>query len=108
MGLMGTLATKWEQLCLALISDGVSVQDQDDTLMWIGGDTSGTLTVKNVYMALLSTQSFPRIDGWRQKLQKWEIQLKIKLFIWLAAEDKILNLDTLQQKGWVGPSRCQL
>jgi hypothetical protein len=86
--LTGTLATEWEQFCLALISSGASIQDRDDALMWTGGDNSGSLTVKNVYMALLSTQSCPRIDGWRQKLWKWEIQLKIKLFIWLAAEEK--------------------
>jgi ribonuclease HI len=59
-------------------------------------------------MALISTQRFPRYGGWRYNIWKWDMQLKIKLFIWLAAENKILTWDILQQKGWEGPSRCQL
>ena len=59
-------------------------------------------------MALLSTEGLVRIGGWRQAIWKWDIQLKIKLFIWLAAKNKILTWDNLQQRGWEGPSRCHL
>jgi hypothetical protein len=93
---------------IALIGAGASIQDTKDELMWTGGDTSGSLTVKNAYMALISTQRFPSYGGWRYNIWKWDLQLKIKLFIWLAAENKILTWDILQQKGWEGPSRCQL
>jgi hypothetical protein len=37
-----------------------------------------------------------------------EIQLKIKLFIWLVIEEKILTWNMLQRKGWEGPGRCPL
>jgi ribonuclease HI len=36
------------------------------------------------------------------------IQLKIKLFIWMAAYDKILTWEALQRKGWEGPGVCKL
>jgi hypothetical protein len=34
--------------------------------------------------------------------------LKIKLFIWLAADDKILTWDNLLRRGWEGPNICFL
>jgi len=49
-----------------------------------------------------------KIKGWRQALWKWDLQLKIKLFIRLAAENKILTWENLQNRGWEGPNRCHL
>jgi hypothetical protein len=34
--------------------------------------------------------------------------LKIKLFLWLSMEGKILTWDSLQKRGWEGPGRCPL
>jgi hypothetical protein len=42
------------------------------------------------------------IGGWRRHL--WDIAQKIRLFTWLIIENKILTWDTLQRKGWEGPS----
>jgi hypothetical protein len=38
----------------------------------------------------------------------WDIALKIRLYTWLAVENKILTWDNLQKKGWEGPSLCHL
>jgi hypothetical protein len=103
LGLSGSLAVEWECYRKALNSSGVSIMDGDDTLMWTGGDHSGYLSAKNVYLAILSTQDCLVIDGWRRGIWKWTIQLKIKLFTWLAIEGKIHTWDTLQRKGWEGP-----
>jgi hypothetical protein len=108
LDITGELAVEWDHFRISLIGSGASIQDKDDKLMWTGGDSSGFLTVKNAYMALLSTQSLSILGGWRKKIWKWDIQLKIKLFIWLAAENKILTWDNLQQRGWEGPGWCQL
>jgi hypothetical protein len=47
---------------------------------------------------------------WRMEkiFWSWHIALKIKLFLWLALENKILTWDTLLSKGWEGPSYCLL
>jgi hypothetical protein len=108
LGITGDLAAEWDQFRISTYWFRSLHQDKDDELMWTRGDSSGFLTVKNAYMALLSTQRLPSFGGWRLKVWKWDIQLKIKLFIWLAMENKILTWDNLQQKGWEGPSRCQL
>jgi hypothetical protein len=36
------------------------------------------------------------------------IQLKLKLFLWLAANGKVLTWEALQKKGWEGPGVCKL
>jgi hypothetical protein len=48
------------------------------------------------------------VGGWRRKLWKWDCPLKIKLFTWLVAENKILTWKNLQKRGWVGPGICFL
>ena len=59
-------------------------------------------------MAYISTHDCNLIKGWRCGIWKWAIQLKIKLFTWLAIEGKIHTWENLQRKGWEGPSLCSL
>jgi hypothetical protein len=49
-----------------------------------------------------------KFGGWRRAMWKWKIQLKIKLFIWLAMEGKILTWDIIQARGREGPGICYL
>jgi hypothetical protein len=48
LGFSGDIAAKWDQFRRALIDSGAYIQDIEDELMWIGGDNSGYLTVKNI------------------------------------------------------------
>jgi hypothetical protein len=66
------------------------------------------LTTKNVYTALLSSQNLQVATGWCKNFWFWNIQMKIKLFFWLVAENKVLTWKILQQKGWQGPRQCYL
>lgn len=42
--------------------------------------------------------------------QLWKIKalLRIKIFMWLAARNRILTTEILTQRGWQGPSICVL
>jgi hypothetical protein len=102
------LAAEWDLFRRALIGAGATIRDTPDQLMWTGGNSSGILSVKNAYLALISTFNFPILDSWRHKIWKWDLQLKIKLFIWLAMDQFFLTWDILQKKGWEGPSLCIL
>jgi hypothetical protein len=42
---------EWDAYCRELIGAGVQLQNQEDELIWTGGDRSGSLTVKNIYCA---------------------------------------------------------
>jgi hypothetical protein len=102
------LSTKWLQFRWALQAAGVIVTGNEDELIWTGGNTSGVISVKNVYEALLSTQNLPLITSWRIQMWKWNIPQKIKRFLWLAVNNKILTWKNIQHRGWIGPERCHL
>jgi len=86
----------------------MQLQNQEDALIWTGGDRSGSLTVKNIYCALVKKKWQYVIGGWRRHMWNWDMAQKIKLFTWLSIENKILTWDTLQRKGWEGPNICHL
>jgi hypothetical protein len=76
--------------------------------VWTGGDSSGIISVKNIYKALINSLDFPfTTDGYKSS-GNGRFNLKIKLFLWLAANHKVLTWDSLQKKGWEGPGICQL
>jgi hypothetical protein len=95
-------------LLQGLVGSGIQLQDSTDELHWIGGDKSGLLSVKNVYWAIATKIWQQKTTGWRRKLWIWDLALKIKLFIWLVVENKILTWDNLQGRGWEGPNICHL
>jgi hypothetical protein len=74
----------------------------NDTLLWTGGDSFGNITVNNIYSPLISIMDYLIWCGWKVNIRKWDIHLKIKLFILMAAENKILTWDALQKKGREG------
>jgi hypothetical protein len=108
LGLAGDLALEWEMFRRALIDSGVQLLDRPDVLKWTGGDYSGQLTVKNVYNAIATKQWIKTIGGWRKKLWLWDCPQKIKLFVWLVVENKILTWENLQLRGHIGPGLCHL
>jgi hypothetical protein len=98
---------EWDSFC-GTNRVGIQLHNTEDQLMWAGGDNSGHTTVKNIYTAIANSTVHNNILGWRKKLWIWKIPLKIKLFNWLANENKIPTWDNLLRKGWMGPNICQL
>ena len=58
LGLFENLATIWDNYTSELKRDGISLHKADDTLLWTDGDSSGNLSVINIYDALIATQNF--------------------------------------------------
>jgi hypothetical protein len=107
--LVGNQALEWNRYTASLGQAGVTLQQtKKDKLLWNGGDSSGEISVRNCYKAILSLLSLPNLHGWKLKLWKWNLQLKIILFFRLAADQNILTWDNLLKKGWVGPGFCYL
>jgi ribonuclease HI len=101
-------ASDWDAFTQALRSAGISLSNTPDTIIWAGGDATGATTVKNIYSALLQQLNYHADLRWFQRLWKWPIPLKIKIFIWLSAKEKTLTWDLLQKRGWEGPGICKL
>jgi hypothetical protein len=108
LGFKGTRAIEWEQYTRELKVVGISLKNNQDDLGWTGGDSSRNISVKNLYDAIISTKQFPSSLGWKTKIWKWKLQLKIKIFIWLEASNRILTWAVLKKKGWEGPDICSL
>jgi hypothetical protein len=54
-----TLCGSWKNL----IDSGALIQDREDELIWSGDDNSGIMTVKNIYLAMMSTKGIQKIRG---------------------------------------------
>jgi hypothetical protein len=102
------LFSEWEGYTQSLKDAGIRLQERPDTLLWTGGDQSGSLTAKNVYLALARKYWTQDNTRGRQQIWKAECPVKLKLFFWLLIENKILVWTNLQARGWEGPSRCYL
>jgi len=91
LGLSGEVAIEWNTYTTALRSVSISLKNEPDLLLWVGGDALGVLTVKNIYIALIHLLDFGIDNFWIQILWKWPVPIKIKLFIWLSAKEKVLT-----------------
>jgi hypothetical protein len=102
------LLSEWDGFIKTIKDSGLRLQKKPDTISWTGGDGSGHLKVKNVYLALTLGCWKPIKDSWRLRIWKDDYPLKLKLFAWILTENKLLMWDKLQARGWEGPSRCIL
>jgi hypothetical protein len=108
LNLAGHLREEWNLYRRALINNGVLIQQKSDSLKWAGGNKSGVISVKNIYLASENLRWSHILGGWRRASWGWTVPLKIKLFIWLLAEEKILLWGNLQRRGHSGPGICHL
>jgi hypothetical protein len=89
LDLTGHLQAEWNLYRCELINNGVLLQSKSDSLKWSGGNKSGMITVKNIYMATENLKWIYKSGGWQMALWGWNVPLKVKLFIWLLAENKL-------------------
>jgi hypothetical protein len=108
LSLSGGEAIEWCSYIEALNSAGISILAEPDVLLWAGGDASGIISVKNLYLALEKQLNLASDFSWIFQLWNWKLPLKLKLFIWLAGKGKILTWDSLRRRGWEGPGLCSL
>lgn len=107
LDLIGHLQGEWNRYRLALINNDV-LQTKPDSLKWVGGNKYCLITVKNIYMASKKLKWTYISSGWWRASWGWTMPLKIKLFIWLLAENKLFFWENQQHKGHRGSSICLL
>jgi hypothetical protein len=66
------MVDEWDSYRRHLIDSGIKLVDRPDELIWIGGDNSGQISVKNVYEALSNKIWNYKIGGWRRMLWTWD------------------------------------
>jgi len=89
-----------------LINMQIQRMDSLDILRW-GSKSEGTFNIKEAYNLLKNPTSTQADNKWK-KLWSRKHWLKIILFLWQITHMKILTWDSLQKKGFNGPSVCGL
>jgi len=73
----------------------------------MGSNNEGNLNLKEAKLILLDLDPHAP-NRLLQNLWKHLGWMKIKLFLWLVLQRKILTWDNIRRRGFLGPSRCQL
>lgn len=100
------LKTKSEELKKILDQRMILVARGQDQLRW-GNNKEGTFNLKEAKSILLELGSHVPDKIW-QKLWKHQGWMKIKLFMWLVLQKKVLSWDNIRKRVILGPSICQL
>eukprot|EP00253_Pinus_taeda_P034910 PITA_34910 len=100
------LKAKAETLIKILDQRNILLSEGKDQLRW-GNNNERTFSLKEAKLILLNLISEASDRIWKDlwKRQGW---IKIKLFMWLVQNRKILTWDNIRKRGVLGPSRCQL
>ena len=78
--------------------------DQMDKIRW-GYTPRGMFTTKEAYRLLYQPEQPFKDQIWDQIWQPL-IWPKVSIFLWLLSKQRILTWDSLQKRGFIGPSKC--
>lgn len=107
LGLVGSLAVEWDAYILDLYHANIRISDGDDRLLWTWNTEDSSISAQQAYLALCSKSMCIR-QWWHVQVWKWCIPPKVRIFIWLLLEEKILIWSNLQKRGFTGPGICSL
>ncbi len=91
-----------EFLSLSALISTHELSNSPDTIRW-RWSTNGNFSSRSAYTFL--TDSGVN-DGKINFMWKADAPLRVKLFLWLAARNRLFTADTLAKRGWPGPSVC--
>ena len=106
IGLTGALALEWEHFISLFRAAGILLSSSPDYLLWSRDSASVTVVARLAYSSLIRSQVIYQPVWWFDMLWKVRVSLKIKCFMWLVLNHKILAWDLLCKHGYQGPSRC--
>ncbi len=89
---------------LCTLVTGLSLSSSPNAISW-RWCSKGRFSVQSAYRFLAFDGGDDRRVG---HLWSIRVPLKVKVFLWLGARNKILTADLLSRRGWVGPSMCPL
>jgi hypothetical protein len=108
LGLVGDQKEEWDNYLKGLIGSGFVLNNENDILLWSWDTKKGQVNAKQAYEVQMLEKETEETNCWYKELWTWQVPLKIKLFIWLMLEQRILTWENLVKRGFLGPSRCVL
>lgn len=89
----------WEKILKELAD--VQLSDGEDEISWKFGN-KGVFSVKTVYNAMTANES----GTYAKTIWKGKIPSKIKIFLWMVANNAILTKDNMIKRNWQGDPTC--
>jgi hypothetical protein len=108
LGLEGELKEEWTNYIKGLVSSGIELNNEKDRLMWSWDTKKGQVNAKQAYKVQVLEDMEEETKYWYSEIWNWQLPLKVKLFIWLLLEQRILTWENLNKRGIFGPSICVL
>jgi hypothetical protein len=105
VGFEGSLAAEWHSYVVKLVSNFIKLkEEEEDSLCWSKNMVTWVYTRKLGNATIMEARLFG--DKKRQQNIPWKIHapLKIKLTVWLALTNKLLEWENGLKRGWIGPS----
>jgi len=75
----------------------ITLTNEEDVVIW-KFDKKGCFSVKSVYKFLTTNDA----DIYYKKIWKGKIPAKIKIFLWLVANNALLTRDNMTKRKWTG------
>ena len=94
--LVGANLSNWHRIVASL--QDVNLMEERDVFIW-GLNASGNFMVKSMYAALIS-------NGVRVSQDIWQIQVPMKIKVFLWKKGVILTKDNLARRNWNGDKKC--
>jgi hypothetical protein len=92
--LKGAASEEWNDYVRVLLVGDICLSDQEDIIVWSWNVNDGQVIVGS-YEAMMIQSNQGDFEWWTSLIWKWELPLKIKLFIWLLLKKSILTWDNL-------------
>ena len=108
LNLSSVYVEEWYLYVKALSSIGVELTRKSETLVYTRDEKRGIPTAKVVHGALIDESITITSRWWFHYLWKCNLPLKIKCFLFLFLENKLLTQDNYQKRGGIGTNMCIL
>lgn len=104
LNLAGRWEDEWDGYLKNLNLAGIRLTTEKDIISWSKNPTSGQVTARIAYRVIIESHIDGNRKWWYGALWKWKLPLKIKCFLWLVFNDKILTWENLMRRGKHGPN----
>jgi hypothetical protein len=108
LGLEGVHKEEWTKYTKGMVNARIKLNDEKYCLIWSWDTKQGQVSTELAYEEQVTEVMGVEPKFWYSEIWKWKIPMKIKLFVWLLLEQKILTWDNLRKSGAQGPSICVL
>jgi hypothetical protein len=83
-----------------LVSDGIEPNDEKYSLLWSWDTKQGQVNAKLAYKVQVMEDREVEPKFWYSDIWEWQLPIKVKLFVWLLLEQRILAWDNLTKMGF--------